>query len=211
MFSFLLLLFVLCPLVLFGCSAYRVTISLYCCCPVQVGGGGGGAQKDSRCTTTVVYYSSYSLVIEDYPACDVGAQFTFLQLALLLCFALVWARIVLLCCLLAPRSAACARHEADAQQHTHSTVRVVPTFYTGARSYTDSISNVFFFCFFSWRYWREGQTNTQNIPKRRDSVVVFLSVFLSFLFRCCCWIILVVVLQWWWGEEKSLWHGWKCK
>lgn len=61
MFSFLLLLFVLCPLVLFGCSAYRV--SLYCCCPVQVGGG-GGAQKDSRCTTTVVYYSSYSLVIE---------------------------------------------------------------------------------------------------------------------------------------------------
>jgi hypothetical protein len=63
MLSFLLLLFVLCPLVLFGCSAYRV--SLYCCCPVQVGGGGGGgAQKDSRCTTTVVYYSSYSLVIE---------------------------------------------------------------------------------------------------------------------------------------------------
>lgn len=64
MFSFLLLLlFVLCVRLLFGCSAYRV--SLQCCCPVQVGGGGGGgAQKDSRCTTTVVYYSSYSLVIE---------------------------------------------------------------------------------------------------------------------------------------------------
>lgn len=163
----------------------------------------GFPMHDDRCLLFILLTCH-----RDYPACDVGAQFTFLQLALLLCFALVWARL-LLCCLLAPRSAACARHEADAQQHTHSTVRVVPTFYTGARSYTDSISNVFF-CFFSWRYWREGQTNTQNIPKRRDSVVLFLSFFNHF-----CFVVVAGLYRLLYyngdGGKKSLWHGWKCK
>jgi len=67
----------------------------------------------------------------DYPACDVGAQFTFLQLALLLCFAPLS---------LAPRSAACASRSGCATQHR-------PRICTGTRSYTDSISNVFFFSF----------------------------------------------------------------
>jgi len=100
----------------------------------------------------------------DYPACDVGAQFTFLQLALLLCFAPLS---------LAPRSAACASRSGCATQHR-------PRICTGTRSYTDSISNVFFFFLFL-RYWTQKQRTEKEL--KTFFFIIFFFVVVAALYR----------------------------
>jgi hypothetical protein len=116
------------PLLLFWCSSSILLYRASWWCPK-------GFPLHDRCLLFILLTCH-----ADYTTCDVGAQFTFLQLALLLCFAPLLLCVCVCLCLSArflllsrtPVPAACASRSGCATTHSQHRSHI----YTGTRSYT---------------------------------------------------------------------------